>query len=184
MRRNLRLLVALASSVLVGCASETPFEAPSKPTFLIDSHCFQRASADCHGTPVFGGYTIPWDGGGAWSCDRQQPFSCVPRQMTASELAKFWAAMARVSASGQCGTYRNYILGRHARGRITVYDWDDGDYGDAHWDADPYFHLNMYRAFGSEYQLARTLIHEAWHALNHNTDEGFAESWGAICSLP
>ncbi|MFN0179611.1 MAG: hypothetical protein ACKVZ0_12505 [Gemmatimonadales bacterium] len=159
----------MAASLLMSCSptdsvSPEPEDQP-KPSFLFDLNpCFTQAWANCHGQPVFsGGYQIPFDGGGAWVCDMTSP-NCVPRAMSANERAAYVRAMTMIQP--WCANYSTYISGRNAAGKITVYDWDDGDMGDAHYPFGSFMHLNAYRAFVTDKELARTLIHEAWHLIN------------------
>lgn len=165
--------------LLVGCASDsgteglldpTPSVALGGPTpqLLEQSYCIFDPALWCHGEPTFGGDADGSGGGTSGGCEVDD-VRCQLRELSSGELGLIQLALALVSSTQSCNSYRSWFEGRLGGGFVKAYDWDDGKYGDVHyWGANhpgTQVHLFTGTFAGSLKELARTIIHETWHGV-------------------
>jgi hypothetical protein len=110
---------------------------------------------------------------------------------TPSWRTKIQDVLNSIPTSGTCGLLRAYAWHAWSDGRMRYYHPDDGNYGDTHpskpWNSDglpddhAMIHLKVATVQGSTLELARTIVHEAWHAYFNSDDNVAAEGTAQAC---
>jgi hypothetical protein len=128
-------------------------------------------------------------GAHGYSCDPTTSSLCVPRSPTSDEHTRVYNAIMQMLDPA----IRQQMLDRLNWGMIEIYDWNNGDWGDAHWDSgttwDSWAVVHLWSnigdqvaggPFGGPQELFETLCHEAAHIASGQADEGHPAWMGAF----
>lgn len=94
-------------------------------------------------------------------------------------------ALALVSSTQSCNSYRSWFEGRLSGGFVKAYDWADGNLGDVHYlganHPGTQVHLFTMNFTGTLKELARTIIHETYHGFQGSENQFNAELAAQTC---
>jgi hypothetical protein len=119
-----------------------------------------------------------------WSC----PVGCHTFPLNSGIRNQIYAAQSHINGF-TCAWAKNYINQAMTSGRIRYYNQYDGAYGDIHTAYSPSLPgpdntamIHIYSLWaGNATELARTLVHEAFHAVYNDYDEDAANRAMAAC---